>query len=122
MNSFSFTGNLGKDAVLKVVADGEHVCNFSVANKVRRKGEEKIQWINCSIWGKRAEGIAQYLKTGTKVFCTGSLLLENYTSREGDLRPILKCTVTDMEFVSANKKDKEELYNSDNYAKDDVNF
>jgi single-strand DNA-binding protein len=60
---------LGGDAVIKnLIPSGEAVCNLSLAFNFGMKDEETgkrpTQWIEGSLWGKRAEGLAPYLKKG----------------------------------------------------------
>lgn len=84
MNVFIFTGNLGKDAEVKVLAGGASVCEFSVAVKSGYGEKEKTNWVRCAMFGKRAEGqLPQYLKKGTQVAITGELELQEWEGQNG---------------------------------------
>jgi len=73
-------GNLGKDAETRQ-AGKDTVTSFSVATQ-RMVGKEKVTtWIDCSIWGKRGEGLAPYLKKGSTVSCTGELFSHEHQGK-----------------------------------------
>ena len=81
----SFTGivigNLGKDAEVRQ-AGSSTVCGFGVAAKVGFGDKAKTIWIDCSIWGKRAESqLPQYLKKGTKVTVIGEMNEREYNGK-----------------------------------------
>ena len=72
MNNWTISGRIGaKGAVLRSTANGDPVAGFSVAVD-QRKGKEKVtMWVDCSLWGKRGEALAQYLTKGTVVSVSG---------------------------------------------------
>ena len=56
-------GNLGKDPELKNVGQNQ-VASFSLAV---RTGKDETTWMNCAVWGKRAQTAAEYLRKGAKI-------------------------------------------------------
>lgn len=71
MNNWTIAGNVGKDAVLRHIPQGDPVLNFSVG-VTERKGQENVTlWVDCSLWGKRAESLEQYIGKGQKVVVSG---------------------------------------------------
>lgn len=71
MNNLTVAGNVGKDAVLRHTLQGDPVLNFSVG-VTERKGQENVTlWVYCSLWGKRAESLEQYIGKGQKVVVSG---------------------------------------------------
>ena len=62
---------IGRDAEIRYVpGSGDAICNISIAFNYGKKGEDgkrKSQWIDASLWGKRAEALAPYLLKGTSV-------------------------------------------------------
>ena len=94
MNVFAFTGNLGQDCRTNSV-NGTAVANFSVAAKAGYGDKEQTLWIDCALWGKRAEGgIVQYLTKGQQVAVHGEL-----STREHDGKTYLQCRVNDVTLV-----------------------
>jgi single-strand DNA-binding protein len=100
MNKFIFTGNLGKDAEVKVTQSGMHVCSFSVAVKSGYGDKQKTTWANCALFGKRAEGqLPQYLKKGAQVCISGQLTLDEWKGDDGTTQKSLKVNVDDLDLI-----------------------
>lgn len=62
---------LGKDAELRHTPSGDAVCNLALAVNYGRKGDDgnrPTQWIDASLWGKRAEALANHLTKGKMVY------------------------------------------------------
>lgn len=68
------TGNIGKGELRYTQAD-KAVYSFSVADNIGYGDNEKVQWVQCSIWGKRAENenLTSLLVKGAKVTVQGTL-------------------------------------------------
>ena len=77
-------GNIGADAVLRTVGEGDaamSVCDFTIAeDKKKADGSEYTVWTKVTLWRKRAEGLAPYLKKGRYVMVTGDGEAETYVS------------------------------------------
>ncbi len=83
MLQVTLAGRLGRDAEVRMTPSGKSVCGFSVAVDVR-KGQEKVtQWVDCTIWEKRGEALAPYLKKGQAVAITGELGVRQYEGKNG---------------------------------------
>lgn len=94
MNVFTFSGNLGNDCRLGN-AGGTPVCNFSVAVKAGFGQNEQSIWIDCALWGKRAEGgLPGYLLKGQKVMVSGEL-----GTREHEGKTYLTCRVNEIDLA-----------------------
>lgn len=88
MNSLTITGNLGKDAEVRYLANGDAVATFSVADS---QGKDKPSiWWRCSLYGKRVEPLSKYLVKGQTVTVIG-----NVTEREYEKDGVKK-TLTDV--------------------------
>lgn len=101
-----FAGNLGKDAELKETKSDkpEKYLSFSIAVKPTKK-DASSYWINCTIWGKRAPTVADYLKKGMRLSVVGTLEPREYQDRDGVTRTVLECRVDDFDFVSASTQE-----------------
>lgn len=86
------SGNITRDAVLKQVGDTE-VCSFGIACNRKVKGEEKVQFLDLNIWGKRGASLQPHLVKGKKVFVAGEL-----ETREHDGKTYLQCRVSELDF------------------------
>lgn len=102
MNNISIVGRIGKDATIRD-AGSSKVVTFSLAcEKVKKANEEKAgtDWFKVDFWGKRAEGVAQYLKQGTQVFVTGRFELETFTKQDGTQGHSLQVTANDIKLLA----------------------
>lgn len=61
---------LGRDASLRYTQGGDPVLEMALAFNYGQKdgsGNKPTQWIEASLWGKRAESLKDYLKKGAAV-------------------------------------------------------
>lgn len=94
MNSITITGNLGKDSEMRVLNDGTAVLSFSVADS---QGKDKPSiWWNCSLFGKRAESLQQYLAKGQTVTVVGTVSEREWSDKEGGKRKSMDIRVGDI--------------------------
>ena len=102
MNVFTFCGNLGNDCRIGS-AGGTNVVNFSVAVKSGYGDKEQTLWIDCALWGKRGESLAQYLLKGQKVVVSGEL-----GSREHEGKTYLTCRVNEITLAGGGSQTNEQ--------------
>ena len=96
MNILAFTGNVGRDGELKYMGNGDAVLGFSVALS-SGYGDKKITtWMNCSLFGKRAESVAPFILKGQAVAVNGEFQARTYTTKEGVEKLILEVRVADV--------------------------
>ena len=107
MNSWNFTGNLGRDAEHRFAPSGTAVVSFSVGVKTGFGDKEKTTWANCAMFGKRAEAVAAYLKKGTLVGIVGEVDHREYQNKEGQTRYSLDVSVNDLTLLGG-KSDRSE--------------
>ena len=99
MNVLTIAGNVGRDSELRQVntASGtQSVLSFAVAVKSSKKGDDGkylSTWFDCSLWGKRADSLAQYIKKGQSIAVVGEVELEQYTSSQGQAGAKMKINV-----------------------------
>ena len=99
MNIFTFTGNLGKDCEMGQTKNGGAVCKFSVAVKSGFGDNQKTNWVNCRIYGKRAEtALPNYLLKGTQVAISGELELAEWESN-GAMNKALMLAVKEVDLI-----------------------
>lgn len=97
MNHAIFAGNLGQDCRTNTVGENDTpVANFSLAVNERRKGQDVTTWVDCALFGKRAESLAPYLAKGSKVTVGGSVSADKFTKDDGAVVVKLKLFVTEI--------------------------
>ena len=81
MNVLTITGNLGRDAKVSTVS-GTSVANFSVAAKAGYGDREQTIWVDCALWGQRAEGkLVGYLNKGQMVCVSGEMGIREHDGK-----------------------------------------
>lgn len=81
MNSVNLIGNLTREPELKYTkGKGTAVCKCSLAV---RRDKDNADFINCVIWGKAAETLANYCSKGTKIGLEGSIRTGSYDGKDG---------------------------------------
>lgn len=94
MNSITIAGQLGRDAEVRYLNNGDPVCTFSVADS-QGKDKQAIWW-RCSLFGKRAESLSQYLTKGQSVTITGTFTERDYTDKDGAQKKAQEVRVSDV--------------------------
>jgi single-strand DNA-binding protein len=104
MNSITIAGGLGRDAELKFLNNGDPICNFSVADS---QGRDKATiWWSCTLYGKRAEALSQYLTKGQSVTVVGSVTEREWQDKEGNKRKSMDVRVSEIA-LQGGRKDTE---------------
>ena len=110
INRVIIRGNLTRDSELRSTASGLPVLGFGVAVNDRRKNQQTGEWedypnfIDCTMFGARAESLSRYLSKGTKVSVEGKLRWSQW-EREGQKRSKLEVIVDELEFMSSRNSD-----------------
>jgi single-strand DNA-binding protein len=93
MNLITIAGRLGRDAELKTISSGKSVANFAVAVDIGRGDKKTTQWIDCSLWGERAEGLTPYLTKGKAITAAGDFNLRIFNKKDGTPTAVITCDV-----------------------------
>lgn len=110
INRVIISGNLTRDPELRSTASGLPVLGFGVAVNDRRKNQQTGEWedypnfIDCTMFGTRAEALSRYLSKGTKVSIEGKLRWSQW-EREGQKRSKIEVIVDELEFMSSRNSD-----------------
>jgi single-strand DNA-binding protein len=86
LNRVVLVGRLTKDPELKYTPNGVAVANFTLAvNRPfsNQQGEREADFINCVVWRKPAENVANYLKKGSLAGVDGRLQTRSYENNQG---------------------------------------
>lgn len=106
INRVVITGNLTRDPELRATASGMPVLGLGVAVNDRRKNQQTGEWedypnfIDCTMFGARAQSVARYLSKGSKVAIEGKLRWSQW-ERDGQKRSKIEVIVDDIEFMSS---------------------
>ena len=105
INRVFITGNLIRDPELRTTASGSAVLSFGVAvvdsvkNQQTGEWEDRPNWVDCTLFGSRAQAISGYLHKGSKVAIDGRLHWSQW-ERNGEKRSKLEVIINDIQFLS----------------------
>lgn len=109
INRVNITGNLTRDPELRSTAGGMAVLGFSVAVNDRRKNQQTGQWedypnfVDCTMFGNRAEALSRILRKGMKVAIEGKLRYSSWEDKNGGgRRSKLEVIPDEVELLSQN--------------------
>lgn len=111
INSVGISGNLTRDPELRATASGMPVLTFGVAVNDRRKNPQTGEWedypnfIDCTMFGTRAESVGRYLAKGSKVAIEGKLRYSSW-ERDGQKRSKLEVIVDEIEFMTSRNQNQ----------------
>ena len=105
INRVFITGNLTRDSELRTTATGMSILGFSVAVNDRVKDQATGEWkdrpnfIDCMVFGRRADALAKLLGKGQKVAVAGRLRQTTW-ERDGQKRSKLEVVADDVDLMS----------------------
>ena len=105
INRVNIGGNLTRDPELREGASGGSILTFGVAVNDRRRNQQTGEWedqpnfIDCVVFGNRAEPLSRYLSKGSKVAIEGRLRWSQW-ERDGQRRSKIEVIVEECEFMS----------------------
>lgn len=122
-NKVLIIGNVGRDPELRYTPAGQAVANFPVASNYRytaSSGEKRseTEWFQVSAWGKLAEAVNQYVKTGDLVFIEGRLKTNKYEGKDGQTHFSVEVFCTGYRLLSAAQAQEEMGPGEEDYAGD----
>lgn len=106
INRVNITGNLTRDPELRATAGGTQILSFGVAVNDRRKNPQTGAWedvpnfVDCIVFGSRAEAVSRFISKGSKVAIEGKLRYSAWETKEGQRRSKLEVIVDEIDFLS----------------------
>lgn len=89
VNKVILVGNLGRDPEVRYSADGNAICNVSIATtsnwKDKATGErrEETEWHRVVMYNRLAEIAGEYLRKGRPIYVEGRLRTRKWQNKEG---------------------------------------
>lgn len=105
INRVNISGNLTRDPEMRCTASGMQVLSFGVAVNDRAKNpqtgewEERPNFVDCTMFGARAEAVSRYISKGSKVAIEGKLRWSQW-EKDGRKRSKIEVIVDEIEFMS----------------------
>ena len=108
MNNLTICGNITRDAEVRYLNNGDAVCNFGIADN-QGKDKPAIFW-NCTLYGKRAEALNQYLTKGQSVTVVGHITEREFTDKNGNHRKAMDVRVNELALQGGRREQSNEEY------------
>lgn len=89
INRAIVSGNLTSDPELRATTGGTQVLGFGIAVNDRRRNQQTGEWedypnfIDCTMFGNRAEALSRILRKGMKVAIEGKLRYSSWEDKNG---------------------------------------
>jgi single-strand DNA-binding protein len=105
INTVAISGNLTRDPELRTTSGGMQILRFSVAVNDRRKNQQTGEWedhanfIDCTMFGRRAEAVSRLLAKGTKVAVQGRLRWSQWETADGTKRSKVEVVADELELM-----------------------
>lgn len=130
LNKVILIGRLGRAPETRFMANGEAVCNFSVATSESWKDkngqrQESTEWHNVTMCRKLAEIAGKYLTKGSQVYLEGKIQSRKYTDKNGVERTAYDIIANEMKMLGGNAQtpaQKQQPAQAQDDISDDVPF
>lgn len=89
INRIVLVGRLTRDPEMRYTQSGIAVTRFTLAcdrQFAGQDGKREVDFIDCVVWRKQAENVANYLKKGSMTGVDGRLQISSYEAQDGSKR------------------------------------
>lgn len=104
LNRVVLVGRLTKDPDLRYTPNGVAVANFTVAvNRPfsNQSGNREADFINCVIWRRPAETLANYMKKGSLIGVDGRIQTRSFEGQDGKMVYITEVVADSVQFLES---------------------
>lgn len=109
LNRVVLVGRLTKDPDLRYTANGTAVANFTVAvNRPfsNQQGDREADFINCVIWRKQAESLANYMSKGSLIGVDGRIQTRSYDGQDGKRVYVTEVVADTVQFLESRNSNR----------------
>lgn len=104
INRVNLSGNLTREPELRQTQGGTAILSFGIAVNDRRRNqsgewEDVPNFIDCIVFGARAEPLSRMLSKGMKVAVEGKLRYSSWEAKDGSKRSKIEVAVDEIEFM-----------------------
>lgn len=115
MNNVNLVGRLTKAVDLRYTQNGVAYGSFTIAVNRRFKnqnGEREADFINCVIWKKSAENLANFTNKGSLIGVSGAIQTRNYDNQQGQRVYVTEVLVENFDLLESRKTADNGVLNS----------
>lgn len=117
LNRVILVGRLVRDPELRFTPNGVAVCSFTLAvNRpfTNQQGEREADFINCVVWRKSAENLANYKRKGNLIGVDGRLQTRTYDGQDGKRVFVTEVMAESIQFLDSNGSGNANANNNNN--------
>lgn len=116
LNKAIIIGRFTRDLELRKTQNGKSVLSFSLASNRKYGGNEQVDYVNCIVWEKGAEIIAQYMKKGSLIQVEGRNVSRSYDDKDGKKVYVQEVLVESFNFLESRSSSTQNTNPSNNYS------
>ncbi|WHY76086.1 single-stranded DNA-binding protein [Neobacillus sp. WH10] len=116
LNRVVLVGRLTKDPDLRYTPNGVPVATFTLAVNRPFSKEKESDFINCVVWKKAAENVANFLKKGSLAGVDGRIQTRNYEGQDGKKIYVTEVVAESVQFLEPKKDGNKQPDNGGLYA------
>ena len=108
INNVTVVGRLTRAVDLRYTSNGTAYASFTLAvdrDFKNQNGEKETDFINCVMWRKPAENLANYTKKGSLIGVEGRIQTRNYDNQQGQRVYVTEVLAEKFSFLESAKKD-----------------
>ncbi len=102
LNRVVLVGRLTRDPDLRYTQNGTAVANFTIAANrpfTNQQGERDADFINCVIWRRPAENLANYMKKGSMIGVDGRIQSRTFEGKDGKTVYVTEVVADNVQFL-----------------------
>lgn len=116
INNVTLVGRMTRDAELRHTPSNQPVATLNLAvnrNFKNSDGEREADFINCVIWGTKAENLANWTKKGALIGITGRIQTRSYENQQGQRVYVTEVVAENFQTLEKrdNSANNDSLYN-----------
>ncbi|MFC2948748.1 single-stranded DNA-binding protein [Virgibacillus sediminis] len=104
LNRVVLVGRLTKDPDLRYTPNGVAVANFTIAvNRPfsNQQGNREADFINCVVWRRPAENLANYMKKGSMIGVDGRVQTRTFEGQDGKTVFVTEIVADSVQFLES---------------------
>ena len=115
MNLVILSGRMARDPELRYTSGGKAYANFTLAVQ---KTRDEAEFIDCIVWEKTAETIAEYFRKGNRILIQGRLSVNSY-DQNGEKRKFTRVLANTFEFIDSKNSGNSQNNSRNRYDSDE---
>lgn len=124
INNVVLVGRLTKEPDLRYTSNGTAAASFTLAVNRSFKnanGDREADFINCVIWRKPAETLANYARKGTLLGVTGRIQTRNYENQQGQRVYVTEVVVENFQLLESKNNNSSQNTSATNVSNTQTN-